>query len=106
MNAGRVVDPTLIAAPSSIKNKEHKRDLQMHSSKKGQQMFFGMKVHIGADAESGLVQTVCRTSGNVNDVTEGNSFCTDKRQMHSAMRDIRALKSGQMPMPIWTGTLQ
>jgi len=44
------VDATLIAAPSSTKNKEHKRDPQMHSSKKGQQIYFGMKAHIGADA--------------------------------------------------------
>jgi IS5 family transposase len=74
LKAGTVVDATLIAAPSSTKNKEHKRDPQMHSSKKGQQMYFGMKAHIGADAESGLVHTVRGTSGNVNDVTEGNSL--------------------------------
>ena len=46
----------------------------MHSSKKGEQMYFGMKAHIGADAESGLVHTVRGTSGNVSDVTEGNSL--------------------------------
>jgi IS5 family transposase len=44
----------------------------MHSSKKGQQMYFGMKAHIGADAASGLVHTVRCTSGNIHDVTEGN----------------------------------
>jgi IS5 family transposase len=74
LKAGTVVDATLIAAPSSTKNKEHKCDPQMHSSKKGQQMYFGMKAHIGADAESGLVHTVRGTSGNVNDVTEGSSL--------------------------------
>ena len=65
LKAGTVVDATLIAAPSSTKNKEHKRDLQM---------YFGMKAHIGADAESGLVHTVRGTSGNVHDVIEGNSL--------------------------------
>jgi len=74
LKAGTVVDATLIAAPSSTKNKEHKRDPEMHSSKKGQQMYFGMKAHIGTDAESGLVHTVRGTSGNVNDVIEGNSL--------------------------------
>ena len=74
LKAGTVVDATLIAAPSSTKNKEHKRDPEMHSSKKGQQMYFGMKAHIGADAESGLVHTVSGASGNVHDVTEGNSL--------------------------------
>ncbi len=32
------------------------------------------EAHIGADAESGLVHTVRGTSGNVGDVTEGNSL--------------------------------
>ncbi len=71
---GTVVDATLIAAPSSTKNKDHARDPEMHSSKKGEQMYFGMKAHIGADAESGLVHTVRATSGNVHDVVEGNSL--------------------------------
>ena len=74
LKTGTVVDATLIAAPSSTKNKDHKRDPEMHSSKKGQQMYFGMKAHIGADAESGLVHTVRGTAGNVHDVTEGNSL--------------------------------
>ena len=74
LKTGTVVDATLIAAPSSTKNKDHKRDPEMHSSKKGQQMYFGMKAHIGADAESGLVHTVRGTSGNVHDVVEGNSL--------------------------------
>ena len=74
LKTGTVVDATLIAAPSSTKNKDHARDPEMHSSKKGQQMYFGMKAHIGADAESGLVHTVVGTSGNVHDVTQGNSL--------------------------------
>jgi IS5 family transposase len=74
LKAGTVVDATLIAAPSSTKNKDHARDPDMHSSKKGEQMYFGMKAHIGADAQSGLVHTVKGTSGNVHDVTEGNSL--------------------------------
>ena len=30
----------------------------MYQGKKGQQWFFGMKAHIGVDADSGLVHTV------------------------------------------------
>jgi transposase, IS5 family len=74
LRTGTVVDATLIAAPSSTKNKDHARDPEMHASKKGEQMYFGMKAHIGADAESGLVHTVLGTSGNVHDVTQGNSL--------------------------------
>ena len=74
LKTGTVVDATLIAAPSSTKNNDHARDPEMHSSKKGEQMYFGMKAHIGADAESGLVHTVVGTSGNVHDVTQGNNL--------------------------------
>ena len=81
LKVGTIVDATLIAAPSSTKNKDKERDPQMHSSKKGQQMYFGMKAHIGADADSGLVHTVRGTSGNVHDVTAGNSLLHGKEQV-------------------------
>ena len=74
LKAGTVVDATLIAAPSSTKNKDGQRDPEMHQSKKGNQWFFGMKAHIGVDADSGLVHTVRGTAGNVNDVLEANSL--------------------------------
>jgi len=74
LRVGTVVDATLIAAPSSTKNRSGERDPEMHQSKKGNQWYFGMKAHIGVDAESGLVHTVRGTSGNVNDVVEANSL--------------------------------
>ena len=74
LRAGTVVDATLIAAPSSTKNHSAERDPEMHQSKKGNQWYFGMKAHIGVDAESGLVHTVRGTSGNVHDVVEANAL--------------------------------
>ena len=74
LRAGTVVDATLIAAPSSTKNASGTRDPEMHQTKKGNQWYFGMKAHIGADAESGLVHTVRGTATNVNDVVEANSL--------------------------------
>jgi len=74
LKTGTVVDATLIAAPTSTKNKDKARDPDMHSSKKGNQWYFGMKAHIGADAESGLVHTVRGTSGHVSDIVEGNTL--------------------------------
>ncbi len=74
LRAGTVVDATLIAAPSSTKNASGERDPQMKQSKKGQQWYFGMKAHIGVDADSGLVHTVRGTAGNVSDVIEANSL--------------------------------
>ena len=74
LRAGTVVDATLIAAPSSTKNEGKERDPEMHQSKKGNQWHFGMKAHIGVDADSGLVHTVRGTAGNVGDVVEAASL--------------------------------
>jgi len=74
LKAGTVVDATLISAPSSTKNSRGERDPEMHQAKKGNQWHFGMKAHIGVDAESGLVHTVRGTAANVNDVVEANSL--------------------------------
>ena len=70
LRQGTIVDATIIHAPSSTKNKEGKRDPEMHQTKKGGQYFFGMKAHIGADVESGLVHHVHGTAANVADVTQ------------------------------------
>ena len=67
LRGGTIVDATLIAASPSTKNEAGKRDPQMHSSKKGNQWYFGMKAHVGVDAISGLVHTAGVTSDNVHD---------------------------------------
>ncbi len=74
LKAGTVVDATLIAAPSSTKNGTGERDPEMHQTKKGNQWHFGMKAHIGVDAESGLVHTVTTTSANAHDVTQAHAL--------------------------------
>ncbi len=71
---GTIVDATIIAAPSSTKNSTGGRDPEMHQTKKGNQWHFGMKAHIGVDAESGLVHTVSGTAANVSDVTETHAL--------------------------------
>ncbi|MCO6058007.1 IS5 family transposase [Pseudomonas sp. MOB-449] len=70
LRQGTIVDATLINAPSSTKNKDGKRDPDMHQTKKGNQFYFGMKAHIGVDDESGLVHSVVGTAANVADVTQ------------------------------------
>ena len=70
LRAGTIVDATIIAAPSSTKNKEGERDPEMHQTKKGNQWHFGMKAHIGVDEDSGLVHHVECTAANVADVTQ------------------------------------
>jgi len=74
LKTGTVVDATLIAAPSSTKNAQGERDPEMHQTKKGNQWHFGMKAHIGVDADSGLVHTVVGTAANAHDVTQASAL--------------------------------
>lgn len=70
LSGGTIVDATLIAAPPSTKNQDKSRDPEMHQSKKGNEWYFGMKLHIGADSQTGLVHSASVTAGNVHDSHE------------------------------------
>ena len=64
---GTIVDATLIAAPPSTKNQERIRDPELHQAKKGNEWHFGMKLHIGADSQTGLVHGASFIAANVHD---------------------------------------
>jgi transposase, IS5 family len=84
LREGTLVDATLIAAPPSTKNKEKQRDPEMHQTKKGNQWYFGMKAHIGADRDSKLVHTVVVTAANVADITKTAEL------LHGAEKQVHA----------------
>jgi IS5 family transposase len=67
IGTGTIVDATLIEAPSSTKNKSGERDPEMHQVRKGKQWYFGMKAHVGVDAETKLIHSVAATAANVAD---------------------------------------
>lgn len=67
VGTGTIVDATIIGAPSSTKNADKQRDPEMRQARKGQQWYFGMKMHIGVDSQSGLAHSVVVTSANVHD---------------------------------------
>jgi len=84
LREGTLVDATLIAAPSSTKNQEKQRDPEMHQTKKGNQWYFGMKAHIGADRDSKLVHTVVVTAANVADITKTAELLHgEEQQVHA-----------------------
>ena len=64
---GTIVDATIISAPSSTKNAQKERDPEMHQTRKGQQWYFGMKLHIGVDSKTGLAHSAVVTAANVHD---------------------------------------
>lgn len=67
VGTGTIVDATIIGAPSSTKNKDKKRDPEMHQTRKGKQYYFGMKMHIGVDSQTGLTHSAVITAANVHD---------------------------------------
>ncbi len=72
LREGTIVDAAIIEAPSSTKNRRGERDPEMHQVKKGNEWHFGMKLHIGVDAQSGVVRSVSVTAANRHDVTEAH----------------------------------
>jgi transposase, IS5 family len=67
ITTGTIVDATIIHAPSSTKNREEKRDPEMHQTKKGKQWYFGMKAHVGVDSKTKIIHTAVVTAANVAD---------------------------------------
>jgi IS5 family transposase len=92
LKTGTVVDATLIAAPSSTKNDAGERDPEMHQTKKGNQWHFGMKAHIGVDAQSGLVHTVTTTAANAHDVTQAHALLHGEEEVVFADSGYRGVE--------------
>jgi len=103
LKVGTAVDASLIAAPTSTKNRDKARDPEMHSSKKANQWYFGMKAHIGVDADSGLVHTVKGTAGQCTTSTRGMLCSMGKSAPSLLMQATGALKSALMPCPKCAG---
>lgn len=102
MKKGTVVDATLIAAPSSTKNAEGQRDPEMKQTKKGNQWYFGMKAHIGVDAQSGLVHNVIGTAANVNDVTQAGALLHGQEEVAYGDAGYRGVdKRPEAAGPVW-----
>lgn len=71
LKTGTSVDSTIIAAHNSTKNSRGERNPEMHQTRKENPWHFGTEAHIGVDADSGLVQSVVGTAGNVNERDAG-----------------------------------
>jgi IS5 family transposase len=67
LKGGTIVDATIIAAPSSTKTATGTRDPEMRQTRKGQQWYFGMKIHLGTDRR-GLVHSLTTTDAAQADI--------------------------------------
>jgi transposase, IS5 family len=80
LREGSIVDATILSAPSSTKNKAKARDPEMHQTRKGQQWYFGMKMHIGVDDALGLIHSVETTSAEVHDIAVADKLLHGKEK--------------------------
>lgn len=71
LSESTIVDATIIDAPSKTKNRDGKRNPEMHQRKNGNRFYCTL---ICADAESGLVHSVVDTAANVADVAKGDQL--------------------------------
>lgn len=92
LKTGTVVDATLMAAPCSTKNDKGERYPEMHQTKKGNQWHFGMKAHIGVDAESGLVHSVTTAAANAHDITQAHALLHGEEEMVFADSGYRGVE--------------
>lgn len=80
LKEGTIIDATIISAPSSTKNESGERDPEMHQTKKGNQWFFGMKMHIGVDDALGLIHSIETTPANVHDLVPSDKLLHGKEE--------------------------
>ncbi len=80
LREGTIVDATIISAPSSTKNRDKTRDKEMHSTRKGNQWYFGMKAHVGTDTGKGLAHTVVVTDASVHDSQVMDRLASEEKQ--------------------------
>lgn len=80
LREGTILDATIIAAPSSTKNKAGERDPEMHQTRKGKQWYFGMKAHIGVDESLGLIHSLETTAANEADVNVAGNLLHGKEK--------------------------
>ena len=115
LQAGTIVDASIIAAPSSTKNQARQRDPEMHQTRKGNEWYFGMKLHIGMDAETlGLTHSLSTTAANTADVTEAHRLLrgdereawgdagyqgAERRPEHGGLRGRVAGRDASRPPP-------
>src|ERR1700722_14402859 len=106
ITTGTIVDATIIGAPSSTKNKEGKRDPEMHQTAKGKQWYFGMKAHIGVDSRTKLVHTVLASAANVADCHALQHLVHGKEGVSGAINLTAARRPRSVPARLKRGTLR
>ena len=89
LREGTVVDATIIHAPTSTRNEKRERDPEMHQTRKGNQWFFGMKVHVGVDKDSGLIHSVATRAANSSDVVVAPELLHGEEKVNAGYQGLQ-----------------
>jgi IS5 family transposase len=82
-------------------------EINAHLTKKGNQWFFGMKAHIGLDAESGIVHSVVATAANVGDITQAGALLHGEEEVAFGDAGYRGVnKREEAQGPRWHVAMQ
>lgn len=81
VSKGSMIDASIVHAPASTKNKEKQRDPEMHSTRKNNQYYFGMKIHIGSDVNSNAIHSATVTSANIADISEMSELLREEDEV-------------------------
>ena len=81
VSKGSMIDASIVHAPASTKNKEKQRDPEMHSTRKNNQYYFGMKIHIGSDVNSNAIHSATVTSANIADISEMSKLLREEDEV-------------------------
>ena len=101
VGTGTIVDATIIGAPSSTKNADKARDPEMHQTRKGRQWYFGMKLHIGVDSQTGLAHSAVVSAANLHDkhplpdLLHGNEQRLYGDSAYASQKELMACKAPQ-----------
>lgn len=79
LRKGTIVDATIVTAPSSTKNSTGTRDPEMKQTRKGNNWYFGMKLHVGTDLR-GLVHSLTATPASTADITQLHALLHGEEQ--------------------------
>ena len=95
-------------APASRKKRKRERDPEMKQTGKGNQWHVVIKLHVGVNAQNGLVHSQATTSATVHDLTasEQYSYSTERKSVSGEMRVAVELRSGRsIRIATWHGRL-
>jgi len=106
LREGTILDVSIIAAPSSTKNRSGERDAEIERTRKGKQWRCGMKLHVDVDDQTGLAHSLVTTAANVHDLRPAEQLLHGEEVGPGLMQGIRGSRGAKAVRVVrWAGTV-